>query len=146
MTFKPSPWLFLPRVVGGLIIVGVLGYLWQGFVGHLWWSPRYVLSLAIPTLLLPCVLWVWLVPQAMEVSDATLHIKFILRGARKAEWSTLESWGNEEVMRLQFAHGAIFEIALFAFPRVQRRHLIGLLQSRYPDRKAKGWFARRRGH
>lgn len=92
--------------------------------------PSRDLSLAIPTILIPSILWVVFVPLKMEVSDDQLHIKFAFRCDQKAGWSELESWGNGEgVFRLQFANGTTFQIALFAFPRDQRRHLIDSLKS-----------------
>jgi hypothetical protein len=142
MMLKPSVWLFLRTELGVLIVVSVVGYICQGLFGNLWWSSGYILSLAIPITLVLCVLWVWLVPLTMEISDDELRVRFLFRGDRKAVWSELASWGRGEVgLVLKFADGATVEIAHFAFPRGQRRYLIGFLNRHFSDRRAKGWFA-----
>ena len=143
MKLTPSVWLFLRTVLGGLVAVILFTYLWQGYLEDHWWSSDYVLSFAIPVILIPCVSWLAFVPSKLEVSDESLHIRFAFRRDQKIDWNELRFWGTggEATFLLQFANRRTFQIALFAFPRDKRRQLIDFLKSRFPQRKARGWLA-----
>jgi hypothetical protein len=142
MKFQPSVRLFLWTVLVWLMVADVCGYLWQGLFENFWWSPGYILSLAIPTILVPCILWVMFVPRQMDVSDDRLRIRSILRGDQEIGWKELKAWGNggEGIFMLQFRDRSTFQIALFAFPREQRRQFIDFLNNRFPQRKARIWL------
>jgi len=142
MKLTPSPLLFLRTVLGGLIVMILFTYLWQGYHEDHWWSSGYILSLAIPVILTPCILWLAFVPSKFDLSDESLHIRFAFRQDHKIDWNELKFWGSggESTFLLQFASRGTFQIALFAFPRSQRRQLIDFLRSRFPQRKATGWL------
>jgi len=142
MKLMPSLWLFLRTVLGGLVAVTLFTYLWQGFQEDHWWSLDYVLTLAIPIILIPWVVWLAFVPKTFELLDEALHIRFAFRRDQKIDWNELKFWGNggEATFLLQFQNRRTFQIALVAFPRDQRRQLIDFLKRRFPQREAGGWL------
>lgn len=142
MRLTPSPWLFLRTVFGSLLAVFLVAYFWQGYGEGHWWSSGYMLSLAIPVVLFPAILWLAFVPSELVVSDEFLQIRYLLRDRHRIDWSDLKFWGNggEATFLLQFVGRGTFQIALFAFPRNQRRAVVDFLQNRFPQRKARAWF------
>src|SRR5205823_5464324 len=81
----------------------------------------------------PCITWVSYVPSRFEMSDDFLHIRFAFRGDHKIAWNDLKAWGDGSDLAfvLQFANHGTFQIALFAFPKGQRQHLIAFLRTRF---------------
>jgi hypothetical protein len=128
MKLTSSPWLFFRTVLGGLIATILIAYLWQGYVDNHWWSPGYFYSFIIPVIFIVAVSWLAFVPAKFDLSDGSLRIQFAFRPDHEIDWNELRFGGRT------------FQIALFAFPRSQRRQLIDFLSSHFPERRARGWL------
>ena len=142
MTLTPSPWLFLRTVLAGVLAAIVIAYLWQGYRDGHWWLPDYILSLSIPAMIIPGLVWLAFVPSELAVSDKFLHIRFTFRQRHRINWSELRLWGNggQSTFLLRVAGRRTFQIALFAFPRSQRRQFLNFLENRLPQLRARGWL------
>src|SRR5207244_4029271 len=121
MRFTPNPWLFLFTVLGILVGMALIVFFWQGH--H---DAGYLLAFAIAVMVFPCITWVSYVPSRFEMSDDFLHIRFAFRGDHQIAWNDLKAWGDgaDLAFVLQVANHGTFQIALFAFPKGQRQHLI----------------------
>ncbi len=143
MHLRPSVLLFLRTVWGGMLLVTVAGYFWQGMVENLWWSFDYVISMLIPFTVMPLFLWFMFVPKEIVISDRFVVITFSLRSARRFEWNGLRYWGDNVHLMfvLQFTNSRTQQLALFAFPKDQQQQFKKFVKGRFPKRKARGWFA-----
>ena len=141
MKLTSSPWRFLGTVVSIWVAISTCTYLWQGYVENHWWSANYTYSLIIPLIFCASVMWLAFVPVKFEISNERLHIHFHFRPNHEIEWKEFKAWGyGEGVFLLQFTGGRTFSIALFAFPRRQRRQLKEFLGRHFPERKARNWL------
>lgn len=138
-----NPWLVLCWVWGTSLVCIAISYFWQGYRDGYWWPANYIYSIAIPIALLASIVWMMFVPRQLELSDTSLVIQYPLRSIHVTEWSKLKCWGrgNGGILLLQFTTGKTFQIALFAFPRKQRRRLTDFVNKRFPERKAHIWLA-----
>lgn len=139
MKLKPSLWLFLRNTLG--VLIAAIFFTWL-YHANRRWSFGETLSFALLMVLAPCFLWLAFVPSKLEVSDESLHIRFAFRRDQTIDWSDLRFWGNggQATFLLQFSNRGTIQIALFAFPRSQRKQLIDFLTSRFPQQKARGWL------
>jgi len=117
----------------------LVGYFWQGYFGHLWWTSNYLISLLIPAVLVPAFGWIAFVPTHFEVNDDHLKIKFAFRANREIPWSMLKHWFKAEgVFVLDFSGSAAVQIFPGAYPKDQWGRFIEFIAVKFPERKAIG--------
>ena len=145
MQLTPGIWLFSRTVLGGLVAITCLAYLWQGYYEEHWWSVDYGYGLAIPIAIVALFMWFAFVPKKCQILDDRFVIQFHFGPRREVNWDRLKYWGNtgHATFCLQFSEPPTLQIALFAFPKSQRQQFVDFLTSRFPERKAKAWIGTR---
>jgi hypothetical protein len=141
----------IARGVGTLLAllggVSVVGYWFEGFARHQWWSESYIASLSIPFSIAIVVQYLWFVPKRLAWDEAHLEIDTWLGGNFRAPWSELRHWGNPGlVFTLEcgslFGGGKSFQIALNYFTPESVAALRGFLSDNFSDRRASFWIGR----
>ncbi len=132
----------------GIVVIVLAGavatYLYQGYFESHWWSFDYILSLTIPLVLMPLIIWFGLVPRILEVFDDSISIGYWYRRPVTIPLEQIKHWGfGQNVLLLEFQGHQTFQIYLAAYPNNQWSSFVDILASRYPRRKAKGWFGTR---
>ncbi|HEY5813354.1 MAG TPA: hypothetical protein VIT23_11975 [Terrimicrobiaceae bacterium] len=120
-----------------MVGVTVVGYLWQGYHEHHWWTCGYIVSLLIPFTIAQIAVSLMFVPTRLEFSETQFTIQFPFRRLYTLEWTDLEYHGpGENVFIIQFSGVGRFLIFAQAFHRSEWRMLMNFLSTTYPKRKA----------
>jgi len=137
---KPSFLRWSLWFIALFVVVSVFGYFLQGYLGNLWWSRHYIVSLLIPLVIMLLVAWFAFVPATLEFSSTEFTIKFPFREGCTLSWDELDLyyrvWGN--VLMIQFETGQTFQILPYAYSREQWQQFMNFLSTRFPDNKASG--------
>jgi hypothetical protein len=119
-------------------------YFWQGYHENHWWTRDYFVSLLVPFTIMPLAVCVMFVPRRLEFSDTHFTIQLPFRQLYTMEWENLESYGSgPNVFMIQFSGVGTFQIFAQAFRRREWRTLKDFLCTKFPDRKASGYFGDR---
>ena len=119
-------------------------YFWQGYHEHHWWRRDYIISLLIPFTIMPLAVCVMFVPRRLEFSDTHLRVQLPFRRLHTIAWADLEHYGSgENVFMIQFSGVGTFQIFAQAFRRSEWRLLKNFLSTKFPERKASGYFGNR---
>lgn len=138
MTLVPSFTRTVATVLVSLLMVTVLAAISEYWgTGH-WWSHGYIVSLAIPFILVPAFVWFAFVPRRVELTENELTIFRLFGPVICIPLDELEYYMScGEVFMIQ-PHGrsSAYQIFPGAFPRQNWRAFIHELEARYPERKA----------
>ncbi len=89
MRLVPSFWRSTFSVLCILLLASIACYFFQGYIDHKWWPFTYVISLLIPFVIAPVIVWLVFVPVQLEFTDLTLDIQFRFRRHYNMQWSSL---------------------------------------------------------
>jgi hypothetical protein len=137
MTLIPS---FTRTVAGVLISLALVTAL--AAISEYWgtshWSHGYVVSLAIPFLLVPAFVWFAFVPRRIELTENELIIFRLFGQAICIPLDELDYYmsGGEVFMIQPRGRSSAYQIFPGAFPRQNWRAFVQELETRYPERKA----------
>lgn len=142
MRLIPSVQRSTVSVLRVMLIGTVATYFYQGFVAHKWWSVGYVLSLAIPFMIVPTAVWFMFVPGHLEFDDLSLFVQPRFRNMLTLQWSEMIHWGKGQgVFFIRFSGGQIISIFSRAYPPEHWINLTEILSAKFPDRTADGYVA-----
>ena len=140
MILTPSFWRSTRPISGGVLICIAICYLQALFGAHPW-TLSYALSLSVLVSPIALISWMMFVPRYLYFSDSHFSVEFFMRERSIEDWDNLKCWGNGNgVFILQFDGGQTYQILPTAYSPDQWSKLIAFVTSRYPDRKANGWF------
>jgi hypothetical protein len=131
-------------VLAAIALLTGATYFWQGYHENHWWARDYLISLLIPFTIAPFAVCIMFVPRRLEFSDTHFTIQLPFRRLYTMEWEDLDYYGSgPNVFMMQFSGVGTFQIFAQAFRRSEWRTLKTFLSTKFPDRKASGYFGDR---
>jgi len=104
--------------------------------GH-WWPQPYVVSLAIPFIVIVIIVWIAFVPRRIELTDHRLEFVRFWGSTAAIPLRELEYYmQSPTTFMIQRAGESAYQIYPGAFSRRDWRDFVGTLEREYPERQA----------